>query len=115
LRSTTDAPRRDWKLRYAAHLGLVAPDAPLFRCSARSAGVDDQIAWLADIGFAGVQDNFLKLRSRDEQLRIARALERHGLAMGSFNNNPASWDRPLWSGTDAASRAELECELEATL
>jgi hydroxypyruvate isomerase len=115
LRSTTDAPRRDWKLRYAAHLGLAAPDAPQFRCSARSAGIDDQIAWLADLGFAGVQDNFLKLRTRDEQLRLARALGRHGLAMGSFNNNPASWDRPLWSATDAASRAELERELESSL
>ena len=110
---TTD--RRGWKLRYAAHLGLAAPDAPLFRASARSAAVEDQVAWLADKGFAGVQDNFLKLRTPDEQRRLAHALERHGLAMGSFNNNPTSWDRPLWSATDAGSRAELERELETSL
>src|SRR5688572_14959315 len=43
-----------WKMRYATHLGLLAPDAPMFRHSARSADVEDQIAYLADIGFAGV-------------------------------------------------------------
>jgi hydroxypyruvate isomerase len=96
-----------WKMRYATHLGLLAPDAPMFRHSARSSDVEDQVAFLAEIGFAGVQDNFLKLRSVAEQERLGRALERHALAMGSFNNNPLSWDQPLWSSIDDAARAQL--------
>ena len=67
----------------------------------------DQIAFLAEQGFAGVQDNFLKLRPVSEQERIGAALAQHDLRMGSFNNNPLAWNRPLWSATDPAARAEL--------
>lgn len=102
---------RRWKLRYATHLGLLAPDAPMFRHSARSADIEDQIAYVADLGFAGIQDNFLKLRSVDDQRRIGRAAARRGLEVGSFNNNPLSWDRPLWSGTDPAAREQLDRDL----
>jgi hydroxypyruvate isomerase len=103
--------RPAWKMRYATHLGLLAPDAPMFRHSARSVAAEEQIAFLAGIGFAGVQDNFLKLRSIDEQERIGRAAEQHGLEVGSFNNNPLTWDQPLWSATDDASRTRLERDL----
>ena len=103
--------RPAWKMRYATHLGLLAPDAPMFRHSARSVAVEQQIAYLAGIGFAGVQDNFLKLRSIDEQERIGRAAAEHGLEVGSFNNNPLTWDQPLWSATDDASRTRLERDL----
>ena len=58
-----------------------------------------------------MQDNFLKLRSVDEQERIGRAAEQHGLEVGSFNNNPLTWNQPLWSATDDASRARLERDL----
>jgi hydroxypyruvate isomerase len=104
-------PGDRWKMRYATHLGLLAPDAPMFRHSARSPDVEDQIAYVADLGLAGVQDNFLKLRSRGDQERIGRAAARHGLEIGSFNNNPSSWDRPLWSGTDPSAREQIEREL----
>ena len=103
--------RPAWKMRYATHLGLLAPDAPMFRHSARSVALEEQIAYLAGIGFAGVQDNFLKLRTIDEQERIGRAAEQHGLEVGSFNNNPLTWDQPLWSATDDASRTRLERDL----
>jgi hydroxypyruvate isomerase len=104
-----------WKMRYATHLGLLAPDAPMFRHSARSAAVEDQIEYLAEIGFAGVQDNFLKLRSVEEQGSIGRAAARHGLEVGSFNNNPLCWDKPLWSGADDASRAQLDRDLAESI
>ena len=107
--------RPAWKMRYATHLGLLAPDAPMFRHSARSVGVEEQIAYLAGIGFAGVQDNFLKMRSVDEQERIGRAAAQQGLEIGSFNNNPLSWDQPLWSGTDDDSRTRLERDLSESI
>ena len=102
-------------MRYATHLGLLAPDAPMFRHSARSTAVEDQIEYLAGIGFEGVQDNFLKLHSAEEQERIGRAAARHGLEIGSFNNNPLSWDKPLWSSSDATSRAQLEHDLAESI
>ena len=102
-------------MRYAAHLGLRAPDQPLFRHSARSVDPADQIAFLAEQGFAGVQDNFLKLRPVPEQERIGAALAQHDLRMGSVNNNPLAWNRPLWSATDAAAGAELARDLEDSI
>ena len=104
-----------FRLRYTGHLGLRAPDQPLFRHSARSADPVDQIAFLAEQGFAGVQDNFLKLRPVAEQERIGVALARYGLQMGSFNNNPLAWNRPLWSLADPAAQAELARDLEESI
>ena len=104
-----------FRLRYTGHLGLRAPDQPLFRHSARSADPVDQIAFLAEQGFAGVQDNFLKLRPVAEQQRIGVALARYGLQMGSFNNNPLAWNRPLWSLSDPAAHAELARDLEESI
>ena len=104
-----------FRLRYTGHLGLRAPDQPLFRHSARSADPVDQIAFLAEQGFAGVQDNFLKLRPVAEQERIGVALARYGLQMGSFNNNPLAWNRPLWSLADPAAQAELARDLEDSI
>ena len=104
-----------FRLRYTGHLGLRAPDQPLFRHSARSADPVDQIVFLAEQGFAGVQDNFLKLRPVAEQQRIGDALARYGLQMGSFNNNPLAWNRPLWSLADPAAHAELARDLEESI
>ena len=104
-----------FRLRYTGHLGLRAPDQPLFRHSARSADPVDQIAFLAEQGFAGVQDNFLKLRPVAEQERIGVALARYGLQMGSFNNNPLAWNRPLWSLADPAAHVELARDLEESI
>lgn len=106
---------RPWRMRYTAHLGLRAPDVPLFSHSARSKAPDDQIAYIASIGFAGVQDNFLKLRPDDEQRRIGAALAQHDLVMGSFTNNPNGWNKPLWGSRDAAARAELRRDLESSI
>lgn len=104
-----------WTLRYAAHLGLRGPDLPLFRHSAGSADPRAQIAFIAGIGFAGVQDNFLKRRPVDEQEGIGRALAQHGLAMGSFNNNPAHWNQPLWCDESKTARTILAAELESSI
>lgn len=104
-----------WTLRYTGHLGLRAPDAPLFRHSARSPDPVDQIRFLADIGFAGAQDNFLKLRPAAEQERIGAELARLNLAMGSFTNDPLHWNKPLWNTTDAAAQATLRADLDASI
>jgi hydroxypyruvate isomerase len=65
-----------WTMRYAPHIGLTSPDTPLFRHMIGSADPVEQIRFIADQGFARVEDNFLKLRPAAEQERIGRALER---------------------------------------
>jgi hydroxypyruvate isomerase len=65
-----------FKLKYAPHFGM-------FRHHAGSDPVD-QLQFMADEGFTALEDNGMKSRSRDEQERIARAMERLGMEMGVF-------------------------------
>lgn len=104
-----------WTNRFAGHLGVRAPDAPLFRYLSRSPDIIDQINFLADIGFAGVQDNFLTSRSLEDQSRIGEAVARRGLEMGSFVHDPLHWNQPTWSRVDAESKAYLSRMLDADI
>lgn len=94
------------RLRFAAHLGLRAPDRPLFAASAGS-GTAEQIEWIASQGFAGIFDNFLCQRGHAAQEALGRAAADHGLEVGSFALDPEGWATPLWSDeSDAARRAQ---------
>ena len=86
--------------RLAGHLGLSSPATPLLMHSARSAGSLDQIDALADHGFAGVQDLFLKLRAPVERAAMAERMATRGLALASFGGDPMHWNTPLWSSDD---------------
>lgn len=101
-----------WKLPWTAHLGLRGPDAPLFRHSARSVDPIDQIDFISDLGFAGVQDNYAALRPAEEQARVAAHAARRGLRMASFVHDPMGWNLPRWSASDAEGRAALARELD---
>jgi hydroxypyruvate isomerase len=104
-----------WKQRYAPHLGLIAPDAPLFLESAGSADPVAQIEYLASLGFSGVEDNYLKLRPPETQARMGAALSRHGMAMGCFVNNPMHWNTSLWGEAGDDARARLDRDLEDSI
>jgi hydroxypyruvate isomerase len=104
-----------WKQRYAPHLGLIGPDAPLFIESAGSSDPLAQIEYLASLGFAGIEDNYLKLRPVETQERMGAALERHGMAMGCFVNNPMLWNRPLWGEDSEDARAQLDRDLQDSI
>jgi hydroxypyruvate isomerase len=104
-----------WKPRYAPHIGLTAPDAPLFRESAGSSDPVAQIDYLASLGFAGIEDNFLKARPPETQARMGAALARHGMAMGCFVNNPMHWNRPLWGERGEDARAQLDRDLRQSI
>lgn len=108
-------PRGPWTLRYAPHLGLRAPDQPLFPHSAGSADPVAQVEYAASLGFAGVFDNFLKIRPAAEQERIGAALARHGLAMGSFVNSVEGWNAPSWGSADPAALAAVRREVAASV
>lgn len=65
-----------FNLNYAPHQGM-------FR---NHAGDDfvDQIKFMADRGFRGIEDNGMMGRSVEEQNRIGKELERQGMTMGVF-------------------------------
>src|ERR1700739_4105886 len=50
------SPGMSWILRYAPHLGFRSLDTPLFLASVGSTDPMAQIAFIASLGFAGVQD-----------------------------------------------------------
>ena len=89
------------------HLGLSSPDRPMLAHLARSTSPLDQLDALADHGFRGVQDLFLKLRPPAEQAAMAQRMSARGLALSSFGGDPMHWNKPLWSTQDEAGRDAL--------
>jgi hydroxypyruvate isomerase len=65
-----------FKLRYAPHIGM-------FR---HHAGEDPvaQLEFMADQGFAAFEDNGMMARPPEEQEKMAKAMQRRGIAMGIF-------------------------------
>jgi hydroxypyruvate isomerase len=105
-----------WNLRYAPHLGFRSLDTPLFPASVGSTDPVAQIAFVASLGFAGVQDPWFATRPEVDQLRIASALGEYGLAAGCVVcGTPGSIRTPLWATPGPAARANLELELRRAL
>jgi hydroxypyruvate isomerase len=105
--------KRGHHLNYAPHIGLTSPDEVLFL---EHAGRDpiDQIKFIADQGFAGIEDNFLKLRPIEVQEKIGRELERHGMQMGCFVNN-LIFDRPTFTSDSSEARQVILQQLQETI
>jgi hydroxypyruvate isomerase len=91
-------------LSLAGHLGLSAPDKPLLAHLGRSADPADQVDALADHGFAGLQDLFLKLRPPEEQAALASHMARRGFALTNLGADPLHWNKPFWSAGDESGR-----------
>ena len=93
-------------IRLAPHLGMTSLEDGLF---VHHAGADplEQIAFVHDRGFAGVEDNFLQTRPPDVQARIGSALSRRGLTMGCFLAT-VTHDRPTFASPDIGC-ADLLC------
>jgi len=74
--SAPAAAKRQFKLKYAPHFGM-------FR---HHAGKDhiDQIKFMADEGFAAMEDNGMMKRPKELQEKIAREVSRLGMTMGVF-------------------------------
>jgi hydroxypyruvate isomerase len=107
--------KRGWKMRYAPHIGLMGPDAPLFLETVGSADPVAQIDYLASLGFSGIEDNFLRIRPPEMQERMGAALAGHGMEMGCAVNNPMHWNRPLWGIGSEEARAQLKRDLTESI
>lgn len=104
-----------WKLRFAPHIGLTSLDTPLFKATVGTIDPIAHIELIEALGFAGVEDNCLKLRSPAEQERIGRALADRGLQMGCFVNNIDAWNKPLWNTTEASAQDQQRRDLLASI
>ncbi len=105
-----------WRLRYAPHLGFRSLDMPLFLASAGSADPVAQIAFIASLGFSGVQDPWFATRPEAVQLRTASALSEFQLAAGCVVCGSARSIRtPLWNMSGPTARTSLEAELRRAI
>jgi hydroxypyruvate isomerase len=97
----------------APHLGLTSIDDGLF---VHHAGRDPlrQIAFIAERGFAGVEDNFLQHRPAETQIEIGETLARRGLAMGCFLAT-MTHDGPTFALESLRIAELLKTELEAAI
>ncbi|MCC5940805.1 MAG: TIM barrel protein [Balneolaceae bacterium] len=85
--------KHDFKLKYA-------PNFNTFRAHAGNDPID-QLKFMADLGFGGLEDNGMKGRTIDMQERIGRQLEDSGMTMGVFVAHTIYWHEPsLTSGDD---------------
>ena len=99
--------RAAFKLRYAPHFGM-------FR---HSAGADplDQLRFMADQGFRALEDNGMRARPVAEQERIAREMQRLGVAMGVFVAHTIHWREPSLTSGDAARREQFLVEVQESV
>lgn len=102
-----------WSLPFYAHLGVQDPLEPLLKHTAGSVDPADQVRCAARLGFAGVEDNLLVLRSEDDQRRIGEALKQTGLAMGCFVFAMGARREPIWNAAGDRAEARLRAEFDA--
>ncbi|AEG51182.1 Xylose isomerase domain-containing protein TIM barrel [Sphingobium chlorophenolicum L-1] len=99
-------------MRFAAHLSIADPDAPLLAATAGSVDPVAQIDCAARLGFAGITDNGLKARAPEVQQRIGLALRDHGMEMGSFTHDMPGVEPPFFWG---APVSDMEAAMAASL
>lgn len=95
-----------FQLKYAPHFGMFE----------KSAGSDpvDQIKFAADQGFSAWEDNGMMGRSVEDQNRIAKAFQQHGITMGVFVAD-AEWSKPIYALGGAETRANLKKKADAAV
>lgn len=102
----------EFALTYAPHLGLNSPDSGMFRHHGGSDPVD-QIRFMAAQGFTALEDNWMKARDTDTQIRIGRELERQDMTMGVIVNTLV-YERPSFVLDDRDERDRLIREVRET-
>lgn len=108
-------PSNPWKLRFALPLGFPSIERPHFVETLGTADPVEQIRYMAELGFAGVQDNLLKSRPTAEQARIGEALAKHGLEMGCFLNSRNDASDRRWVVDSAENSAAIMAEIEESI
>jgi hydroxypyruvate isomerase len=71
-----DAAKKTFKLNYAPHFGMFGEHG--------KGDIDGELAFMADQGFRAIEDNGMRGRPVEEQERIRKGLDKHGMTMGVF-------------------------------
>jgi hydroxypyruvate isomerase len=100
-------------MKFAPHIGLSSPEDFMFPTLAGSDPID-QIKFIAERGFSGIEDNFLKLRPVEVQEKIGIELAKQNLEMGCFVNN-LIFDRPTFVSNSNEARDTLIQQLHETI
>lgn len=101
------APSKSLHLRYGPHPGMFSAHA--------GDSIVDQIAFFADQGFTGFEDNGMKGRSVEEQKAIAAALEKHGVMMGIFVATDIDWTNPTLTTGEASHREKFVAQIRESV
>jgi hydroxypyruvate isomerase len=95
------------RLRYGPHPGMFREHA--------GDSIVDQIAYFADQGFTGFEDNGMKGRPVEEQKAIAAALEKRGVKMGIFVATDIDWSNPTLTTGDASHREKFVAQMRESV
>jgi hydroxypyruvate isomerase len=101
------APTTPMHHRYGPHPGMFHEHA--------GDQIEDQIAYFADQGFTGFEDNGMKGRSVEEQRAIAAALERRGVMMGIFVATDIDWTNPTLTTGEASHREKFVAQMKESV
>ena len=95
-------------LRFAAHLGYLSPEEPLFLESVGSTDPARHIEYAARLGFDGALYPWVATRPAEEVVKVAAALEKHGMVAGCTAYAPMEIiPQPLWVQKGSSARNEL--------
>ena len=99
--------KHDFKLKYS----------PNFRTFQHHAGDDpiDNIKFMADLGFRGLEDNGMRGRDVGLQERIGSQLEESGMQMGVFVANTINWNEPTLVLADEDIRGNFLNEIRSSV
>ncbi len=86
-------------LKYAPHDGMFKEHA--------GEDIVAQLEFMASQGFTAFEDNEMRKRPLEEQLRIASAMEQMGLTMGVFVAHEIYWKEPNLTSGNKEKRAEF--------
>lgn len=99
--------KHDFKLKYSPHFGMFQNHA--------GSDLIDQLQFMADLGFGGLEDNGMKGRSNDTQEQIGRQLADSGMEMGVFVAHTIYWNEPSLSSGDPEMRDQFLNEIRESV
>lgn len=99
--------RHNFKLKYSPHFGMFE----------NHAGRDlmDQLQFMSDIGFRGLEDNGMKGRNRRTQEQIGQKLADLNMEMGVFVAHSIYWNEPSLSTGDKEYRDQFLDEIQESV
>jgi len=99
--------KHTYNLKYAPHLGMfkhLAGENPL-----------DQLQFMADQGFKAFEDNEMRNRPIDMQMKMAKTMEKNDMTMGVFVAHTIYWKEPNLASGNKKWRSEFLEEIKKSV